>query len=301
MNTTLIVGIETLSGRYLADSLAHSQRILGVSLSGKRSAADCDFRSVSQTSESDLRLLIDCDGVDRVIYCGEAAESSWEPGVKESRFCSDGSMVAAWGRACEASSTSFVFLSSDSVFDGPWMFHAEESESFSETPRAHSIRSQEEIVSQIPRTLIVRTHLVGFAPHSLLTHQLYSEAPSSAASTLEHATPLYAGRFATLLKDLLKAEPTGIIHLGGGERISRSALLSEMGQRFGGTVNFISAGECETSLYRETSLRSSRAKTLLSTGLPDIGDLLDDIAADLESGLAERFAEVPRESPAKVA
>lgn len=301
MKTTLIVGIETLSGRYLADSFSLTHRVLGVSLSGKQTSVKCDLRSMSQISESAARLFLEADDVDQVIYCGDAAQSSWEPDVHESQFCSDSSQVVVWSRACDTSSTPFVFLSSDCIFDGPWMFHAEESESFSGTPRSHSIRSQEEIVSHNENALIVRSHLVGFAPRSFLTQSHFSTESPPQFSFIKHATPIYAGRFAQLLKEVLHSNPKGIIHLGGGERTSRQIFLSQLAERFGGTVHSSSREEFGTATYCETALRSTRAKDLISSGLPDIEDLLDEIAADLESDAAKRFAEIPHRSRSKVA
>ncbi|MBD3676095.1 MAG: hypothetical protein HUJ26_21510 [Planctomycetaceae bacterium] len=295
MRKTLIVGMETLSGRYLSQAFSRSQSVLGVSLSGGQLPRHGDAGPLYPISEAAAIEFLKHEEIERVIYCGEASQSSWTPELKESRFCSDTQVLVMWSRVCETCSTSFVFLTADSIFDGPWMFHAEESQSFTETPWAHTVRAQEEIVSYNERALIVRSHLLGFAPESLLTTHLFPSATipfSSEFSVTQHATPLYAGRFARMLEDLLDAEPVGLLHLGGGERISRTAFLSQLEDRFGRCVNSPTLGEEKIVPCRETSLRSSRAKPLLKEGLPGIEDLLDDIAADLESGVAAHFSEV---------
>lgn len=304
MRKTLIVGIETLTGRYLFQAFSQSQSVLGISLAGRQTFRHGDAVPLFPISEAAAIEFLKNEEIERVIYCGEAAQSSWTPELKESQFCSDTQWLVLWSRACHANATSFVFLSADSIFDGPWMFHAEESLSFTETPRAHSVRAQEEIVSHSERALIVRSHLLGFAPESLLTRHLFPPATipiSSEFSVSQHATPLYAGRFVRLLEDVLDADPGGILHLGGGERISRAEFLSQLKERFGESTTSPASEECGLFPYRETSLRSSRAKPLLSEGLPSIEDLLDDIAADLESGVAEQFSEVSSDRHQQVA
>jgi len=263
VKTTLIVGIETLAGRYLAAHFSNTQRVIGVRTSDR---------------STEPAMLIN-DKVDQVIFCGDASASSWE---------------------CKATDRSFVFLSSDHVFDGPWMFHTEESSSFAQTPRAHSIRSQEEIVGQYKKSLVVRTHVTGFSPGSLLSHSVFGGLNQEYSASIHHATPIHAGRFPMLLEELLRHQPIGLYHLAGGERISRNQLLTRLALEFGGIEQVIS-GSDRQSPRRETSLRSSRAKSLLDSGLPTIADLMADIATDLDSGVAEKMTERTLPAPSKVA
>jgi dTDP-4-dehydrorhamnose reductase len=284
VKTTLIVGIETLAGRYLAAHFSNTQRVIGVRTSDR---------------STEPAMLIN-DKVDQVIFCGDASASSWETNSRDSLLCQDSQNLVSCLQACKATDRSFVFLSSDHVFDGPWMFHTEESSSFAQTPRAHSIRSQEEIVGQYKKSLVVRTHVTGFSPGSLLSHSVFGGLNQEYSASIHHATPIHAGRFPMLLEELLRHQPIGLYHLAGGERISRNQLLTRLALEFGGIEQVIS-GSDRQSPRRETSLRSSRAKSLLDSGLPTIADLMADIATDLDSGVAEKMTERTLPAPSKVA
>lgn len=300
MDRTLIAGIETESGRHLVSQFAQQSEVSGVCLSDQSSRLSSGFSRLIRTTPESVRLLLETDCVSRVIYCGEASISGWSAQTIESTPCSDTSAVQAWSAACAGKGIPFVFLSSDHLFTSPWVFHEEESESLAETPRAQSIRYQETIVAEREHSLIVRSHICGFSPQSFLTHRLLKEPDSDSAGQLWYATPIYAGRFAKLLSGLMSRQATGIYHLGGGERISHSQLLSRLDERFPRPARFTqTAGQRavrETTTPLETSLRSSKARRLLNEGLPNISDFLDDVAADLESGDACELAEV-RETP----
>lgn len=305
MDRTLIAGIETESGRHLVSQFAKLSEVSGVCLSEQTTRIERGFSRLPQATSESIRMMLETDRITRVIYCGEASLSEWSSEAITSAPCSDTSVLQAWSAACADSAIPFVFLSSDHQFAGPWVFHQEESESLAATPRAQSIRSQEALVAEREHSLIVRSHVCGFSPNSFLTRRLLRATESGSAGQLWYATPIYAGRFAKLLRGLIDRQATGIYHLGGGERISHSQLLTRLDERFPSPSRFTySTGQLvarETSTPLETSLRSSKARRLLNEGLPNISDFLDDVAADLKSGHACELAEVRETSTANVA
>lgn len=305
MERLLIAGVDTETGRHLSRRLSRESEILGVPFSTGISMPTCGIRRLSRTTPEAVRKLLEAEGIMHVIFCGQASRSGWSSDLPETRLCSDSSDLQAWSVACAGAGIPFIFISSDIPFDGPWIFHEEESESRNETPLAQSIRQQEAIVSDGEQTLIVRTHVCGFAPQSLLTRRLLLETADPPARQRWYATPIYAGRFAHLLHGLIKRQATGIYHLGGGERISYSRFVTQLAERFHQArlpANAISRDAEESSTApRESSLRSSKARRLLHTGLPTISDFLDDVAADLKSGEAYELAEVTVSAPVRVA
>jgi dTDP-4-dehydrorhamnose reductase len=301
----LIAGIETESGRHLVRQLARQTDVLGVPFSTRTLIPSCGIRRLPRTTPESVRLLLEADAITHVVFCGRASCSGWSSAPLETRPCSDSSELQAFSAACAEMDIPFVFISSDIPFEGPWVFHKEDSECVAETPLARSIRHQEAIVAERENALIVRTHVCGFAPQSLLARRLLLETASLPVHPRWYATPIYAGRFARLLCGLIDRQATGIYHLGGGERISHSQFVSQLEERFPSATNsagFVSQTPHEAlPAPRESSLRSSKARRLLNEGLPAISDFLNDVAADLESGAACELAEVTVPASVRVA
>ena len=104
--------------------------------------------------------------------------------------------MRVWARAVRDAGCRLTYLSSDAVFTGPWLFHAEDSPHHCQSLEAVRLRSYEELVARVvPDALIVRTHAFGWSPdgegwvESLLGDL---EDRAADADPVRHATPILA-------------------------------------------------------------------------------------------------------------
>jgi dTDP-4-dehydrorhamnose reductase len=305
METILIRGIETDTGIHLARELAREHRLLALTDEAAPGRIDCDRRRLSRQTTESARLLLQADRVDRVVFCGEAARTCWSSGATA---CTDTSHVRIWAAACGELGIRCTLVSSDAVFTGPWMFHAEQDDCFCPSQRAASIREQEELVLQSsPHALVIRTHVIGWNDSHLMRR--FVEPSDSRETSLDrtaHATPLYAELFAELAALLLPADPQGIIHLGGGERVSPRQWACHVAEQLGFPLPDSSAtvaldvplsgfgrGEC--------SLQSNAARRLLDSGMPTMMDSIARIREDWHTGHVEQFLSGPPSRLSEVA
>lgn len=297
METILICGVDTDAGMHLARKLSDNHRILALTDDGSQGRINCDRRRLSRQTAESARLLLQADRVDRVVFCGEAARSCWSAA---DIACSDTPQVRLWSSACGELGIRLAFVSSDAVFTGPWMFHAEDDECYCSSTRACSIREQEQIVTELcPGSLVIRTHVIGWNDSHLMQRFVSeNQSQNTPLDRTAHATPMYAELFAELACRLLATDARGIIHLGGAERISPRQWVSQVAEQLGFplpiSTSTVALEEPLTGFGRsECCLQSNAARRILQTGMPTMMDSIDRIREDWTSGRVEQFLSAP--------
>ncbi len=285
MAKTLLVGSDTEIGRHLARRETSPPRTIAFSLT----------EIVSRLPQSDaLCELIAAERIERIVYCGEASFSCWSG---HSSACGDLLPLRMCVSAARRAEIPMTFISSDAIFTGPWMFHAEDDRHECDSPRAVSIRAQEDwVLSSHPGAIIVRAHLLGWSPGGWLqaVRDASFDGPPLSLECVPHATPLYCGLFGELLDTLHASGLTGTIHLGGAERVSPyrfgSALANRLGAAPPRSLSSVSLTERPTGFGRgETSLQSALVRRLAGIRPPTLEESLEAIAHDVEAGLDEEL------------
>ncbi|HSG69640.1 MAG TPA: sugar nucleotide-binding protein [Planctomycetaceae bacterium] len=297
METILICGVDTDAGMHLARKLAENHRILALTDDGSQGRINCDRRRLSRQTAEAARLLLQNDHVNQVVFCGDASRSAWSC---EDVACSDTSQVRIWSAACGELGIPLAFVSSDAVFTGPWMFHAEDDTCFCSSSRACSIREQEQIVTELcPGALVIRTHVIGWNDSHLM-QRFVAEHPAqdNLLDRTAHATPMYAELFAELACRLLATDARGIMHLGGAERVSPRQWVSQVAEQLGFplpiSTSAVALEEPLTGFGRsECCLQSNAVRRILQTGMPTMMDSIDRIREDWTSGRVEHFLSAP--------
>jgi len=269
----LIVGLDTIAGANLAATFKDRFTVSGLCLETQVSVAGC---STEADSCDEPLPVVQRIRPDRIIFCCPSAESGWD-----APQASDTPRVAkSWADAVARTKTPLTVLSSSSVFTGPWMFHDEESTRFCTTPAALEILAVErEFRSRAPHSLIVRTHTFGWSPlgdeigfaATLLDRIRIGE--TSSIDCVRHATPLLATDLAELLEQTFSSDLSGLIHLGGAERINPYRFATMLASQFGypcsvtGTLDPVTDRKSDFGTG-ETSLNNRRARNELQLGLP---------------------------------
>jgi dTDP-4-dehydrorhamnose reductase len=129
--------------------------------------------------------------------------------------------------------TRFLFVSTDLVFDGEKGWYREQDRPSPLSVYAHTKAAAEPAVLAIPRGVVVRVSLL-FGPNLVGQSSFFDEQVRALREarplTLfndEWRTPLGFATAARAILEIAQADVTGILHLGGPERMSRL----EMGQR----------------------------------------------------------------------
>ena len=279
MDAVLVVGVEGVVGANLAAVCSSSQPVIGCSDLNITTGV-CPVETCPQPTVSQARELILRRGVNRVVYCGPTADSCWSP----SRLtASDVARVVTWLDAATQTDVAFTLISSDAVFTGPWMFHAENSQSFCSSAQGRWLQEIEQrVLNQRPDALVVRTHAFGWGPQrpdqtqpSWLDRLVGPGGDASFAQLdcMRHASPILASDLAGFVQKAWSAGLVGVYHIAGAERTNPQQFAQRVAHQFG--VGF-PAIRIVPSLDNaavgfglgETSLQTRKVRRALGVGMP---------------------------------
>ena len=168
-----------------------------------------------------------------------------------------------------------LYVSTDLVFDGERGNYTEDDSPSPLSVYGHSKADAEPAVLRLPRGLVVRVSLM-FGP-SLVGRPTFFDEQVTALRTGkpiklfadEWRTPVSLGTAATALVALAKSELSGVLHVGGPERLSRADMGHKLAASLGvtnPTIQSVSRNALpgDEPRPRDTSLNSSRWRALFS-------------------------------------
>jgi dTDP-4-dehydrorhamnose reductase len=236
----LVTGASGRLGAYLLDRLCDSvHEVAGWSgtTSGRR--AGIDLRSVDLTDERAVGKALSETDPDVVIHAGaiSSAEAVYrDPERGRAVNIAATERLAEWASARKRR---LLFTSTDLVFDGlgSWYHESDSAEPILEYGRTK--RAAEPLVLATSRGMVARISLL-FGPARSGTPGDFDRAlaatgrgePQSFFED-EFRTPLDYRTAATVLVRLAESEETGIVHVGGCERLSRFELMRRVARACG--------------------------------------------------------------------
>lgn len=291
MDTILIVGIESVAGANIAGKLQSSASVVGISARPGIQIEGCRIIHGPGSVPQQLHGI----NPDQVIFCGASARSTWDSKASSQKSIDD-SLAIDWATAASEAGIGFTMISSDAVFTGPWMSHAEGDSHFCETPQAERLRQIElEVLSAHVDALIVRCNAFGWSPDERspgFAESMLSELETGARHEIDflcHAAPILATDIADMLTTAHATGVTGVLHLGAGERINPFQFAERLADLAGlEPPEFPTATTLTSSVpgfgQGETTLNSRRACELLGVHLPQIDDGIGHFLEQAESG-----------------
>lgn len=297
MTRILIIGIESIVGANLAAVYSETHEVSGLSAVNGVQIANCRITPVNRLDAATLQQHLQAAHPEWVIFCGSAARSCWE----QTTAGFDDSLAVSCAQAAAKAGCDFTMISSDAIFSGPWMSHAEDDEHYCGTPQAARLRQIEaEVMSAHEDALIVRTNAFGWSPladqpgfaESVL--QMLERADTQSLDFLRHSAPILATDLAELLLKVQHTNVCGVLHLAGAERINplsfAERLAQEAGLRLPRTERQAALSEPVTGFgCGETTLSCRTACSVLGQGMPLISESLSRFLGQLQDGFRDRL------------
>lgn len=274
MEKLLVLGADRSIGAHLAECLA--DRFAAVSL-----VEGTEIASPAALRDSVLR-----EAPDWTVYCGACSAASWDE-VSPTQLAGEAQRAAAVAQAVEVVGGRLTVVSSDAVFDGPRLYHAEESPTVGGQPLAEAALAVEAAV-EASGALVVRTHAFGLSPHA--SRQSFAERVVAAllngepvpADGRRYASPLHAGDLAEILFAAYEAGLRGVYHVAGAERVNQRRFTAELAAVLGVEWSLAEVPRMHTqgAARLETSLICQRAQRALSQPMPWLRDSLQAFAEE---------------------
>lgn len=307
MESLLVAGAETLIGANFAVQSAEQFEVTACFFDSPQTLAGC--RTVScdpGDAQSVLNLFAEVRP-QRFVYCGAAANSAWEDSVRPA--AGDVQQAEHWLHTAKMADVSLTVISSDAVFTGPWMFHAENSKSLCPTAEATVLRTIEQMAQDaMPECLIVRTNAFGWSSPWLesLLASLETNQPC-ALDCVRHASPILVNDLIDIVTKCWNAGLDGVYHVGGAERVNPAAFAQRFAGEFALRVPKPHVTESLTDRSSgfgcsETSLQTRKLRRALGISVPMVSEGLRRLRQLSLNGFRDRLGggtqNVP---PAKVA
>jgi dTDP-4-dehydrorhamnose reductase len=289
----LITGISGLLGHACAaEGLRRRYSVAGV-----QHRADLRFESI-QTFKTDLTnygaaqqvlaevkpdWIVHCAALTNVDYC----ESHEEEAVRINSV-----MSASLSESAERYGSRFLYVSTDSVFDGAKGGYTEEDHPSPLNVYARSKLLGESAVLRNQASLVVRTTIFGWnvQPKLSLAEWMLRELQCGrkiGGFVDLIFNPLLTTVCAGLMFDLMLSGAHGIYHLAGSSVCSKHQFACELAREFGLDPALIT--ECQSTAVanrvirpRNTSLKTEKASAILKRTMPSLEEQLSQFRVESE-------------------
>lgn len=217
-------------------------------------------------------------------------------GKKASRINVDGTGLLA--EATEQVGGRFVYLSTDYVFDGERGDYREE-----DSPSPVNRYGETKLVGEnlarqrCSKALILRTSMYGLKlpPQMGMMETLLETFRGGQTLTRfadQFSTPLYTGQLSEIILRLVQSGALGLLHVGGGQKISRLAFAQELAGVFAlrATLQPVSFKQIQglARRPRDSSLAGRRVEERLGIRLPQVRSGLERLKEDRKRLVEEK-------------
>ncbi len=295
----IVTGVECTLGANLALALSDRFSVLGLHHRRTISLDGCRTAAWQPDDPADWKATIRREAPGWIIHCGPLARSSWDVLAEIPDGTREGRLWVAMARLAAELEARLTVLSSDAVFAGPRMFHAEQSPAVSCRPLGQAAVEAERYLGELPQVLAARTHAYGWSPpgeEAGLVQRIWTSLVRGGREPLEvdrHATPILAADLAELLWEAYRRRLTGLYHLAGAERTTPHQFARQLARAFGLAADFpaldAEAPAGETRPLDETSLATGRARQALGRPMPMLREGLQRLVEQTRNGYRSRF------------
>lgn len=273
MGRIIIAGVETVAGQAIARRVSRSHTVEAFSCTAAVTSGLYASEPFAASRLSDIR------SIDVVCFCGGGSRSSWDADF--GLFDAEHTALAACVELANTASARLVYVSSDAVFDGPWIFHDDDCRSYSASQTSEQLREWEDLASTATQHLILRTNVLGSAAGnwlSSLVEKLKSGQPAS-LNARQWSTPLAEAAFAEAVQLAIDARLTGCVNLGGAERTTAFRFAAQLATAMGLSTEL---SPVTTSAVQECGLRSHRIRTATNWTAPVLAETFDQLTDILD-------------------
>jgi dTDP-4-dehydrorhamnose reductase len=219
----LVVGVDSPLGANLAMAWSRHAPVVGLARHGCAPWGVCTYACTPERRDP-AGEIIRRERPGWVVYCGPAGSGRWDLDAAEEDLAGQKAICACVARAAQCIGAHLTVFSTDAVFTGSRLFHAETSRVASPGVWARVAGGLER--SLIRTALVVRTCAYGWGPpgaRATFAERLWLALRDGIpwpADPDSFASPVLATDLADPLWNAMRRRTTGLYHAGGAERIS---------------------------------------------------------------------------------
>jgi len=235
-----------------------------------------------------------------IIHCAAATNVDWceEHSHEAMRINAEASSVLA--EAAFTLGAQFVYISTDSVFDGRRGLYSEYDEPAPVNAYARSkLAGEEGVLRRHSSAIVARVTLYGWnaQPKQCLAEWMWNELRQGreVAGFMDvFFTPVQANDLAEVLLDMLDRKLAGVFHVGAPERISKYDFARRLAGTFGFAPEQVTRAHLANARLKaqrpaDPSLRTGKIQAALGRAMPGIDSGLRRFRELWDSGEAQQW------------
>jgi dTDP-4-dehydrorhamnose reductase len=277
--------------KHAVTAVSHRQRL-------RLAAATCVQADLTQPQAA--VDLVRTARPDAVIHCAALTDVELCEANPEVAERLNSEVPASLARACAQAGTRLTHISTDAVFDGAKGAYAEDDAALPiNVYGTTKLRAEQAVLAALPSATVIRTNLFGWnaQPKLSLTEwflQKLRSGETCTGFTDVHVTPLAADDLADWILRLLALNVSGVLHVAGGEAVSKYDLGCRVAQAFGLDASPIRKGSVDDARLRarrphRLNLNVGRAERAMGAALPQLGPSLERWQRQEHDGTLERL------------
>ncbi|HXG54555.1 MAG TPA: SDR family oxidoreductase [Vicinamibacterales bacterium] len=302
----LVTGATGLLGSHIAAALQPTDDVIGVDRHPWWGDRTLSLERVDLTEGAAMERILARVRPDVLFHCAALVNVDACERSPEHAFAVNAEMPGRLARAAGPDCL-VVFMATDGVFRGDAAFSTEETPPHPRTVYGTTkLQGEREVAAASPNHLILRTNFFGWSSGRKQTSAewLYRGLEAQQPITLFddfHFTPIYVVDVVSAMLRLIDAGARGLLHLTGGERVSKYEFGMEMARQAGFATANVRRGSIDdahltASRPKDMSLSTARAAAILGAPLPGFRDGIARFLADRERSLSARTATAARGS-----
>ncbi len=295
--TMLITGVSGLLGNNLAHYFKDSYNIVGWYCSHEVFIKGVKTQKVNIASESSLEMIISECNPDVVVHCASLTNVDFCEDHKEVTRLVNSIGTCRLVEACKNRRIKFVYISTDSIYDGS-------KGNFRETDPVNPLNyygiskyEGEQAVLEKKNSVILRTNLFGWntqGKYSIAEWILYELLQQRPIKGFKNAyfSSIYTFEFARILEQILCKKLTGIYNCGSRTSLSKYEFACVLAERFHLNKDLIQPIDIKDFPFtakrgEKLTLNVDKLSADLDMEIPTIEESLDAFYRDYTQGLSD--------------
>ncbi|MES2940134.1 MAG: SDR family oxidoreductase [Pseudomonadota bacterium] len=282
----LVTGATGLLGSaVLSALLSRGIRAAGVARGAPLALPGATWLQADLSADGAARAVLDAARPGAVVHCAALTDVDWCERHPEAAHRFNAGLTAELADWAGENGARFIYISTDSVFDGETGAYDEGAVPAPLNVYARSKLAGEAAAARAPRHLVARTNFYGWSPAGKTrlcewALQCLRRGDPLPGFVDVLFSPLAAPELASMLAQLVDSQMRGVVHLGSSDGISKYEFLRLFARGLGYAADAVRLASVADVAFdaprpRDTTLRTRRADELGLGPLPGVAPGLE--------------------------
>lgn len=297
-----------LGANFVHTALAAGWSPVGVALPCKAPRAPVPMHELDLRDTASTAAFLEAERPTAIVHLAALTNVDWCEDHAEAAFAINAEVSGKLAALAAQRGTRFVYMSTDSVFEGTRGGYVE-----SDEPRplnvyaASKLAGELQVLRAYPGALVVRSNIFGWNAQPKANLAEWILAQLRAGKTVPGFTdvvfaPLLVTALAKLMLDLMCTDAAGVWHIASATPVAKYEFACAVARAFSLPAELVQAAQSKAAGQRaqrplNTWLKADATSRKLGRALPVLTDMLSEFREQETNGYAQRLRTSMGETP----